>query len=199
MIKTILFDLSDTLVVGLTGIEPTLQPYLHYPGDEILRQFRSDAMLDFLLGYSSEDDYLRLLKRTYRWEPDIEQIKAMIRQHFKTAIPGMCEIVESLAKRFPLYLVSDNGREWVEYVETEHAFLSLFRRRFYSFESHRRKTDPETYREVLRQIGAEAAECLFIDDRRAFLEVASQVGISTQLFENACQLRDSLAVRSISV
>lgn len=192
MIQAILFDLNDTLVTGLTGIEVRLQPLLHQPGDIILKQFRSDYMLDFLLGYCSEDEYLSNLKQAYGWEPSIEQLKAIIREHFKTAMPGMSDMVTSLAKRYPLYLVSDNGREWTEYVEAEHAFLRLFSNRFYSFESHTRKNNPDTYREVLHQIGAEASACLFVDDRTPFLETAAQVGLIPILFESSTLLRNKL-------
>jgi HAD superfamily hydrolase (TIGR01509 family) len=199
MIRALLFDLSDVLVVGLTGIGAKLQAYLPYPGDEILRQLRGDAMLDFLLGYCSEEEYLGRVKRDYGWKPDIGQIKAIIRQHFKTAMPGADAIVASLAKDYPLYLLSDHGREWARYIEAEHAFLSLLRRRFYSFELHLRKNNPEVYREVLRQIGVPAAECLFIDDRPGFLAAASQVGLAGILFENSDQLRGKLKEYSIAM
>jgi FMN phosphatase YigB (HAD superfamily) len=199
MIRALLFDLSDVLVVGLTGIGARLQPYLPYPGDEILHQLRGDAMLDFLLGYCSEEEYLGRVKHDYGWEPDIDQIKAIIRQHFKTAIPGAGAIVASLAKDYPLYLLSDHGREWARYIEAEHAFLGLLRRRFYSFELHLRKNNPEVYREVLRQIGVPAAECLFIDDRPGFLAAASQAGLAGIQFEGSEQLRSRLAEYSIAM
>ena len=199
MIRALLFDLSDVLVVGLTGIEARLQPYLPYAGDEILRQLRGDAMLDFLLGYCSEEEYLGRVKRDYGWEPDIDQIKAVIRQHFKTAMPGASDIVTSLAKDYPLYLLSDHGREWARYIEAEHAFLGLFTRRFYSFELHLRKNNPAVYREVVRQIGVPAAECLFIDDRPGFLAAASQVGLVGIRFENSEQLRYKLREHSIAI
>ena len=199
MMRAILFDLSDVLVVGLTGIEARLQPYLPYAGDEILRQLRGDAMLDFLLGYCSEEEYLGRVKHDYGWELSIDQIKAIIRQHFKTAIPGAGEIVASLAKDYPLYLLSDHGREWARYIEAEHPFLGLFTRRFYSFDLHLRKNNPEVYREVLRQIGVPAAGCLFIDDRPGFLAAASQVGLAGILFENSDQVRSKLREYSIVI
>jgi HAD superfamily hydrolase (TIGR01509 family) len=197
MIRTLLFDLSDVLVVGLTGIEARLQAILPYRGDEILRQLRSDAMLDFLLGYCSEEEYLGRVKHAYGWEPDVDQIKAIIRQHFKTAMPGAAEIVARLARDYPLYLLSDHGREWARYIEAEHAFLGLFTRRFYSFELHLRKNNPETYREVLRQIDVPAAECLFVDDRAGFLAAAGQAGLTGILFENCDQLKNKLREYSI--
>jgi glucose-1-phosphatase len=199
MIRTLLFDLSDVLVVGLTGIEARLQAILPYPSGEILGQLRSDAMLDFLLGYCSEEEYLGRVRRAYGWEPDVDQIKAVIRQHFKTAMPGAGEMVASLARDYPLYLLSDHGREWARYIEAEHAFLSLFTRRFYSFELHLRKNNPEVYREVLRQIGVPAAECLFVDDRAGFLAAASQAGLTGILFENCGQLKNKLREHSIAI
>ncbi len=199
MIRALLFDLSDVLVVGLTGIGVRLQTTLPYPADEILRQLRGDAMLDFLLGYCSEEAYLGRVKLDYGWEPDVDQIKAIIRQHFKTALPGASEIVTSLARDYPLYLLSDHGREWARYIEAEHAFLGLMRRRFYSFDLHLRKNNPEVYREVLRQIGVPAAECLFIDDRPGFLAAAGQAGLTGILFENGGQLRRELREHSIAI
>jgi FMN phosphatase YigB (HAD superfamily) len=199
MMRAILFDLSDVLVVGLTGVEARLQAYLPYPGDGILRQLRGDAMLDFLLGYCSEEEYLGRVKRDYGWALEIDQIKAVIRQHFRTAMPGAGEVVASLAVDYPLYLLSDHGREWARYIEAEHAFLGLFTRRFYSFDLHLRKNNPEVYREVLRRIGAPAAECLFIDDRPGFLAAAGQVGLAGILFENSDRLKCKLREYSIAI
>ena len=116
MIRALLFDLSDVLVVGLTGIGARLQAILPYPADEILRQLRGDAMLDFLLGYCSEEEYLGRVKR-----------------------------------------------------------------------------------EVVRQIGVPAAECLFVDDRPGFLAAASQVGLAGIRFESSEQLRSRLAEYSIAL
>jgi putative hydrolase of the HAD superfamily len=199
MIKIIIFDLSDVLITGLTGIEERLQVYLSSPKDEILSQFRGKTMLDFLLGYCSEEEYLQKLKREHGWELSVEEMKKIIREHFKQVIPGTEEIVTSLSNNYPLFLLSDHGREWVEYIEREHPFLKLFRRRFYSFEMHLRKNNPDTYRKVLNQIEAIPEACLFIDDRPMFLNVAKEVGLNTIQFEDSNQLRAGLEKYSISV
>ena len=199
MIRTLFFDLSDVLVVGLTGIEEPLHLSLAVPKDQILRQFRSDAMHEFLLGQCTEDAYLHTLRRTYGWTLGVEQLKAIIRAHFKQTIPGTGDIVVSLARHYPLVLLSDHGREWVEYIEAEHPVLGCFQHRFYSCDLHLRKNNPETYRTVLHQIDAQAEECLFIDDRRVFLEAAKQVGLNVIQFENSNQLRRDLRRYSIIV
>ncbi len=199
MIRALLFDLSDVLVVGLTGIGARLQTALPYSADEILGQLRGDAMLNFLLGYCSEEEYLGRVKAEHSWEPEVDAVQAIIRQHFKTAVPGAAEMVARLAGDYPLYLLSDHGREWARYIEAEHAFLSLFTKRFYSFDLHLRKNNPEVYREVLRQIGVPADECLFVDDRAGFLAAAGQAGLAGILFQNSDQLRSKLREHSIAI
>jgi HAD superfamily hydrolase (TIGR01509 family) len=192
MINAIIFDLSDTLVAGLTGAGARLEKLLPYSGDEILRQLRGDEMLPFILGRCTEDEYLASLARAHNWPPAIDEIKAVIREHFRSAIPGAREMVLDLAGRHPLYLLSDHGREWAEYIEAQHDFLALFRRRFYSFELHMRKNSAGTYGRVVRMIGASPQECLFIDDRRAFLDAAKEAGLQTLPFEDPAQVMNAV-------
>jgi FMN phosphatase YigB (HAD superfamily) len=199
MIRLIIFDLGDVLVTGLSGIGSRLEGRLPYAADEIVRQFRGDEMQDFLLGWCSEEEYLTKVKIAHAWPLAIAEIQAAIREHFKTAIPGARELVLDMAPRYPLYLLSDHGREWIEFIESQHDFLAAFRQRFYSFDLHARKYEPETYRRVLALIEAVPQECLFIDDRRPFLDAARQVGLQTLLFENVAQARTALAALPVHV
>jgi putative hydrolase of the HAD superfamily len=187
-VRAIMFDLSDVLVVGLTGVGEVLQGRLQYTPSEILAQLRSSAMRDFLLGSTTEDVYLRQVIQEFAWEIDLDELKQLIRSHFDQAIAGMPQIVDGLAGGYPLYLLSDHGREWIEHIEKKHAFLGRFTRRFYSFSLHLRKNDPATYRAVMPLIGCDPSECLFIDDRRTFLEAAGEVGLQTILFRDSRHL-----------
>ncbi len=187
-IRTILFDLSDVLVVGLTGLGDTLRGRLPYTATEILAQFRSPPMSDFLLGSITEDAYLRRVMQEFGWDIDLAELKNSIRRHFDQTVPGMVEIVAALAKYYPLYLLSDHGREWIEYIESRHVFLGSFSQRFYSFSLHTRKNNPTTYRSILPVMGCDPHECLFIDDRHLFLDAANEVGLQTILFRDSRQL-----------
>ena len=197
MIEVIIFDLSDVLITGLTGIERTLGEVLNVPEDQVLDQFRGLSMLEYLVGNCSEDDYLKELKKEYSWPVEIDEIKKLIRLHFKNTIPGMKEIIEGLAKKYPLYLLSDHGREWIEFIEKEHTFLQVFKHRFYSFDLQTRKRDPETYREVLNEINIRPEVCLFIDDRPMFFQVAQKIGMNVIHFKDGRQLIEELKNYSI--
>jgi HAD superfamily hydrolase (TIGR01509 family) len=193
MIAAIIFDLGDVLVPGLTGFGSRLVTGMGHPADEIVQQFRGDELVDLLLGRCTEEQYLGRLKAAYGWPLPIEEIRDGLREHFKQSIPGARELVLELAEAYPLYLLSDHCREWVEWIEAQHDFLGAFRRRFYSFDLHTRKNNPDTYHRVLEMIGVEPHECLFIDDRRVFLDAAAQAGLQTLLFEDAIQARKALA------
>lgn len=191
-VRAILFDLSDVLVVGLTGIGDILRTRLPYTPSEILDQLRGQAMLDFLLGSVTEDAYLGDVIQEFGWDIDLVELKHLIRVHFDQSVPGMPEVVTALAKAYPMYLLSDHGREWIEYIEGRHLFLGAFVRRFYSFSLHLRKNNPEVYRLVLPVMACAPDECLFVDDRQVFLDAARVVGLQTVLFRDSRQLLGEL-------
>jgi FMN phosphatase YigB (HAD superfamily) len=197
MTRALLFDLSDVIVVGLTGVGARLEPFLPYSAAEILGQLRGIQFLPFLLGEVTEEEYLQGVLGKFRWSLQVSDVKAIVREHFPTPVPGTGEIIASLGKAYPLFLSSDHGREWAIYIEEVHPVLAMFQRRFYSFDLHKRKNDPATYTEVLRQIREEPSQCLFIDDRLEFRQAAAEAGIETLAFESSRQLRSELTRRAI--
>jgi len=112
MTRALLFDLSDVIVVGLTGIGARLEPFLPYSASEILGQLRSALFLPFLLGEVTEEEYLRGVLSQFGWSLQVSDVKTIVREHFRTPIPGTGEILAALGTSYPLYLSSDHGREW---------------------------------------------------------------------------------------
>ncbi|MBN2352195.1 MAG: HAD hydrolase-like protein [Spirochaetales bacterium] len=196
MIKYVIFDLADTLVRGLTGIGEGLSDNCApTPKDHIVDCLRGEEMTDFLLGRTTEDDYLGSLIRKYHWSIDLDSLKKTIRRHFDEAIPGMAELVRQLSGKYSLVLLSNHGREWVEYIEKKHRFLDLIRRRFYSFDLKCLKNTPEIFLRVLAALNAEPTECMFIDDRETVTQTAR--GLDAIRFTDAETLKDELRRRGI--
>ena len=192
MLKQIIFDLNDTLVRGLTGVEEELSLQVDTPKDKILECLRDDKMLGFLLGETSEDEFLGYVIRKNSWGIDLNELKRMVRRNFDYVIDGMDELVKELSSHYDLVLLSDQGKEWAEYVEEHHAFIRLIPHRFYSCDYGIRKTGKEIFELVLKRLGCGNQECLFIDDRERFLKMAEAVGIPSIEFKNVMQLRDEL-------
>ncbi len=199
MIRCLIFDLNDTLVRGLTGVEEALAPILGIDKAEILPALRSDEMLPFLLGETSEDEYLRTVITAHAWPIDLDLLKRLIRANFAHAVPGADELARHLSGRYELALLSDDGREWAAYKEAAHGFLALFARKFYSFDLTSRKNDPRTFRTVLEALGRAPGECLFIDDRQRFLDAALGAGLTGIRFEGSPSLRGRLAEFGVEV
>lgn len=199
MIRCLIFDLNETLVRGLTGVEEALAPILGIDKADILPALRCDGMLPFLLGETSEEDYLRAVIAARAWRIDPDLLKRLVRANFDHAVPGAAELVRHLSGRYELAIHSDEGREWAAYKETAHGFLALFPRKFYSFDLKSRKTDPRTFRTVLEALGRGPDECLFIDDRQRFLDAAREAGLAGIRFEGSPSLRERLAEYGIEM
>ena len=161
--------------------------------------FSGDCLIDFLLGNKSEEDYLQELICRYQWNVDKDTLKKIIRDNFSYDVSGMADIVQQLSDKFLLALLSNHGREWAEYIESVHNFLEVFRYKFYSYEMKCNKADPEIYLRLLEEINVAPNNCLFIDDRERFLEIAKNEGIHTVRFENCDYLKQSLQGFGIEV
>ena len=59
MIQTIIFDLSEVLVVGLLGIERPLAVQLRVPELQVLRAFGGSRLERLFCGEITEDEYLQ--------------------------------------------------------------------------------------------------------------------------------------------
>lgn len=94
-------------------------------------------------------------------------------------------------------LSNTNEAHWSRIVEQcfggQNVVDDLFDDVFLSQEMHLAKPNDAIYLEVLRQIGAEAEECLFIDDSSANLEAAATLGFHT-LHAETSKTKDGIVV-----
>ena len=99
------------------------------------------------------------------------------------------EKVKELRNRgYHIYMLSNtNDAHWQDIQERcfggEGNVEKYFDKVFLSQEMHLAKPNDEIFLEVLRQIGAEAEECLFIDDSTANVKAASALGFRTMKAE----------------
>jgi 2-haloacid dehalogenase len=96
------------------------------------------------------------------------------------------------AAGYRLYGLSNWSAETLPYVRQNYDFLHLLDDFVISGEVGHRKPSPEIFHILLAKIGKPAQQCLFIDDSRANIERAQQLGFVTVLFESAGQLEREL-------
>ena len=193
MLKTILFDLSETVISGLIGIEAPLAQALGVAEARILPAFGGDLLPRLCRGELTEDQYLALVLERQGWEISADELKQVLRGNFQRTVPGMWELLNSLSTRYELVVLSDHAREWVAYIQEVHTELAIFRKQFYSFESGSLKNEPGTFERVLGLLEREASECLFVDDNPENVSAAEEAGLSGIRFTSAEDLWRKLA------
>lgn len=193
MIRVILFDLSETVIAGLVGIEIPLAPRLGVDEGRILPAFGGDLLRKLCRSELTEDQYLALVLQQQGWVIPAQELKQIVRRNFHTVVPGMWELLENLSARYELALLSDHGREWAAYIRGVHPELAIFKKQFYSYESGLLKSEPDAFNRVLELLDRKAVECLFVDDNPANVEAAEMAGLRGIWFAGAGDLRRELA------
>lgn len=94
------------------------------------------------------------------------------------------KVKELKARGYRICMLSNtNEAHWVKIVNQcfggQETVDSLFDHVFLSQEMHMAKPNDDIYLEVLKLLGAEAEECLFIDDSKTNLEAAAALGFHT--------------------
>ena len=197
MLKTILFDLSETVISGLIGIEAPLAQALGVAEARILPAFGGDLLPRLCRGELTEDQYLALVLERQGWEISADELKQVFRGNFQRTVPGMWELLNGLSTRYELVLLSDHAREWVAYIQVVHPELAVFKRQLYSFESGLLKSEPGTFTYALRSLDRKADECLFVDDNPVNVAAAEDAGLSGIRFVGAEDLKRELVGRGI--
>ncbi|MCX7868814.1 MAG: HAD family phosphatase [Terrimicrobiaceae bacterium] len=78
--------------------------------------------------------------------------------------PPMNAVVASLARRLPLYLLSNTNCIHREYLQRAFPVFSHFQRGIYSYEAGMLKPDPALFEFTVRALGVEPERTLYIDD-----------------------------------
>ena len=199
MITTIIFDLGETYINGVYGLENRLAPILKMPAARVREGIQGKDLHVFLQGKISEDEYWARVIRDYKWNTDVATAKAALRDNMDE-IKGSRKIIEAMkAKGFKLGILSIHGKEWIEYCENRFGYHKFFDSVEYSFEAGISKPDKRAYQRILKKLKAKPEECLFIDDQPKNLPPAESLGIKTILFQNPAQLESDLAALGINL
>jgi len=107
-------------------------------------------------------------------------------------MPEMGPVVEHLAGRYPLFLLSNTNALHFQYIREQYPFLDSFTRFILSYEVGSRKPEPEIYRHLIQQAKKPPARILFIDDKLPFVEAARDQGLQAWQFTGRDRLVQQL-------
>jgi glucose-1-phosphatase len=106
---------------------------------------------------------------------------------------GMAEMVQHLASRFPLFLLSNTNSLHFDFIlERFGAILQPFRAFVLSYQVGSRKPEPAIYQSLIHQAERPPGEILFLDDKVDFVEGARRQGLTAWQFRSPRELRQEL-------
>lgn len=199
-IKAIIFDLGGVLLN--ISYEKTIEAFENYGIKNFKKQFskaeQSKLFEQLERGTISEAVWLEEMLRLTEEQLSKEQILLGWNAMLLDFPVERFALLKELSKDYKLYLLSntneihiENCREQYLSPFTWNKFEGLFDEVFYSYEMGLRKPDKAIFEKVVKEIGLEPKNCLFIDDSPQHVESASKVGI------NAYHLKDHEDVLSL--
>jgi len=94
-------------------------------------------------------------------------------------------------------ILSNMGDHVCASVEREFAWIRRFDLLVWSYQLGIAKPDPAIYRHTLAELGVQAGETLFIDDKQTNIEAAQALGMRTILFSTVGRLRTDLVAQGL--
>ena len=198
MHKAVIFDLGKVLVDfdfrrgyrALEGICP-------YAAADIPKRLARTGLVErFETGLVEPDSFYAELSRTLELDLAYDRFCDIWSSIFTAALLPET-MLEGLARRYRLLLLSNTNAIHFEMIRKAYPLLRHFHERVLSYEVKAMKPDPRIFSEAVRRAGCGAAECFYTDDIAPNVEGARKLGIDAVQFESADQIRRELAARGI--
>ena len=106
-------------------------------------------------------------------------------------------MLEGLAARYRLLLLSNTNAIHFEMLRASHPMLRHFHHLILSYEVKAMKPRPEIFQTAIAHAGCPAEECFYTDDIAEYVAAARSQGIDAVQFESVAQLERELTARGI--
>jgi putative hydrolase of the HAD superfamily len=177
-IKWVILDVMGVIFEVGDDTNDLLVPYIQKRNDMISAEKINEMYLKSSLGEISSFDFWNELGFGSEY-PEIG------RDYLDTCLridPEFVEIAKTLAKDYSLAILSNDVKEWSNYLRTKFDLNSLFKIIIISGEVGYRKPDKRIYNILLDRIQSPPSDCVFVDDRSKNLRPGSEIGIKTIRF-----------------
>jgi glucose-1-phosphatase len=157
----------------------------------VLTPLSTEDIFNFVFNGSLEPDYdTGKMTSQEVYQQVIKQFKVAIEfdrfarwwNSIFSPMPEMEEIVTKLAKKYPLFLLSNTNALHFDYILNTFPILRHFSKFVLSYEVGSRKPDKGIYEYLIRQSGILPGEILFLDDKLPFVTAAREHGIHAWQF-----------------
>lgn len=192
-IKAILFDMGNVLLFFNARISSKAfaEATGLAEGDIWELFFISELEKSYTRGELSSKDFYEQVCPYFPKKINYETFSRLWNDIF-TENSEMDELLKSLKKHYPLYMISNTNDLHFEYIKKNFNITKHFTGFFPSHEVGHRKPNPAMFQHVLKEIKLKPDEAVFIDDILEFVESARKLGINAVQFTSRKKLEQDL-------
>lgn len=179
-VEVLLFDLGGVLIeIDFDRVARSWASMAGVDESRVLNDFALDRHYDdYEAGRLSAAEYFAHLRGHLRLDLSDDQFAHGWNQVLVGEQPGMRELLQQLAQRYPIDLFSNNNPVHEPIWNRDYAdLLRPIRKQYLSHLLGARKPEPESFTRVLAGIGVEPAKVLFFDDTLPNVIAARNAGL----------------------
>lgn len=182
-VEVFIFDLFGVIISFDNDVVYTrLAQHCADPGDAVRRLAGLMSGRDIITGELSLRQLHQRLVDTCGLTLAYPEFEAAWLEPYSEAMPGVADLVTTLAENYRLLLLSNVDRYYWEVVRAMHPELEYFDSLLLSCDLGLAKPDPEIFLRASQSAGADSAQCLFVDDTRVNVAAAQALGFQTHWF-----------------
>ena len=198
-IAALAFDLGNVLIkVDHMRFCRGLGELVGWPPQEVYAAvFQSGLESGYDRGRLSSREFHRRLQARLRLDLPFPRFQDLWNDMFDPW-EEMQEVVASLARRYPLYMLSNTNPVHFRYVKKRFASLfKQFRAVILSYRVGSRKPEAAIFQTLVREAGLPPARILYIDDKEEFVAAARTQGLTAWFFVSPRDFKERLSAAGL--
>jgi putative hydrolase of the HAD superfamily len=198
MHKAVIFDLGGVLVhFDFDRAYRALAEVCPYPAADISVRIAATGLVErFETGLVEPGDFFAQLSRTLELRADYDGFR-QIWNHIFTGPLLPESLLQGLASRYRLLLLSNTNAIHFEMIRQAYPMLRHFHGMVLSYQAHALKPGPEIFRVTVERAGCRPGECFYTDDTAAHVDAARALGIDAVRFVDRERLERELTARGL--
>ena len=195
MVKAILFDWGGVLTQGRYRDSIIRLIDSRYKTQIALKRSFIGKLMDKMDSNTLEfDDFTKKINKKFEINISVDEMDEIFRKAILPANSELIDIIKKLKNKYRVVLASNNNPKTVSIVRAKYEeLLNLFEKTYFSFEIGLCKPDKEFFLYILRDLGLDRENVLFIDDKLENVQSAKKIGMKSIQFESSTQIIKELS------